>query len=84
MHLLPNKQNRNVTMRRMERCSTSRKCLSNIYTNGQWHDSGLIINPTFPYLGAIPDGRAACKCCEDMPVEIKCTYCQRKRNKWYD
>ena len=52
--------------------------MSEQYTNGQWHDSGLIINPTFPYLGAIPDGRAACECCEDMPVEIKCTYCQRK------
>jgi hypothetical protein len=27
--------------------------MSEQYTNGQWHDSGLIINPTFPYLGEI-------------------------------
>ena len=55
------------------------KKMSEKYTNFQWHDSGLSINPAFPYLGASPDGRATCECFEDTCklVEIKCPHCQR-------
>lgn len=28
-------------------------------------------------MGASPDGRVSCDCCEDILVEIKCPYCQR-------
>ena len=50
--------------------------MSKVHTNVQWHDSGVLINPTFPYLGASPDGRVTCECCEDKLIEIKCPYCQ--------
>ena len=33
------------------------KKMSEVHTNFQWHDSGFLINPTFPYLRASPDGR---------------------------
>ena len=28
-------------------------------------------------MGASPDGRVTCECCEDKLIEIKCPYCQR-------
>ena len=37
-------------------------------------DSGLVINPAFPYLGAMPDGVITCDCCGVGLVEIKCPY----------
>ena len=33
------------------------KKMSGVHTHFQWHDSGLLINPTFPYLEASPNGR---------------------------
>ena len=38
-------------------------------------DSGLVINPEWPHLGASPDGLVLCACCGKGVVEIKCPYC---------
>ncbi len=40
-------------------------------------DSGLMINPKWPFLGASPDGVVNCYCCNRGVVEIKCPYCHR-------
>ena len=40
-------------------------------------DSGLVINPKFPHLGASPDGLIACDCCGLGCLEIKCPYCSK-------
>ena len=36
--------------------------------------SGLMIDPSLPYLGATPDGISKCDCCGQRIVEIKCPY----------
>lgn len=36
--------------------------------------SGLIVNCTWPYLGASPDGIVECGCCDKCMLEIKCPY----------
>ncbi len=43
-------------------------------------DSGLVINPEWPFIGATPDGKVTCTCCGEGIVEIKCPYCHRKEN----
>jgi len=35
---------------------------------------GLIINSSYPYLGASPDGLINCKCCGEGLLEIKCLF----------
>ena len=40
-------------------------------------ETGLLLNPSYPYLGASPDGVAMCDCCGEVCVEIKCPYCKR-------
>ena len=40
-------------------------------------DSGLIINPLWPYIGASPDGIVECNCCSKCVLEIKCPYSHR-------
>ena len=40
-------------------------------------DSGLVLNPEWPFLGASPDGTVHCDCCGSGVVEIKCPYCHR-------
>lgn len=40
-------------------------------------NSGLVINPNYPHLGASPDGVVSCECCGDGLVEVKCPYCVR-------
>ena len=40
-------------------------------------DSGLDIDPRWPYLGASPDGIVCCKCCGRGVCEIKCPYAYR-------
>ena len=40
-------------------------------------DSGLVINPQYPYLGASPDGIVSCSCCGKGVVELKCPYTHR-------
>ena len=40
-------------------------------------DSGLVINPQWPFIGASPDGVINCTCCGKGVIEIKCPYCHR-------
>ena len=40
-------------------------------------DSGLVLHPNYPFLGATLDGIANCDCCGTVIVEIKCPYCKR-------
>ena len=54
--------------------------MSKNHTNFEWHECGLMINPTYPFLGATPDGKATCDCCDPVLVEIKCPFCQRDEN----
>lgn len=49
-----------------------------LHDNFQLSTSGLILNPTYPHLGASPDGRVTCNCCGAGVVEIKCPYCARE------
>ena len=37
-------------------------------------ESGLVVHPSFPHLGASPDGLVSCKCCGKGVFEIKCPY----------
>ena len=37
-------------------------------------DSGLIIHPDYPYLGASPDGLISCDCCGRGTLEVKCPF----------
>ena len=41
-------------------------------------DSGLVINPQWPFIGASPDGVVECKCCGKGVLEIKCPYSHRE------
>ena len=45
----------------------------------EYFDSGLHVNPSFPHLGATPDGVITCDCCGKGLIEIKCPY--KYRNK---
>lgn len=47
------------------------------HTNLQVQDSGLVINPLWPSIGASPDGIISCTCCGRGTLEIKCPYCHR-------
>ena len=35
-------------------------------------DSGLVINPQWPFVGASPDGLIECRCCGKGTLEVKC------------
>ena len=35
-------------------------------------ESGLVINPRWPFIGTSPDGIVSCGCCEIRILEIKC------------
>lgn len=43
-------------------------------------DSGLVINPSYPHLGASPDGFVSCRCCGLGTLEIKCPYCVKNQS----
>ncbi|KAM4537015.1 uncharacterized protein PAE49_021422 [Odontesthes bonariensis] len=47
---------------------------SKIHTDLKVEQSGLQINPAFPFLGASPDGLVSCACCGDGLLEIKCPF----------
>ncbi|XP_014679849.1 PREDICTED: uncharacterized protein LOC106819776 [Priapulus caudatus] len=51
------------------------------HKNFVWRDSGLVIHPSYPYMGATPDGIGACDCCGEFVIEIKCPYCERNSAK---
>ena len=40
----------------------------------EFSESGLIINPKWPVIGASPDGVVSCTCCGKGVLEIKCPY----------
>ena len=40
-------------------------------------DSGLVINPQWPFIGASPDGIVSCACCGTGVLEIKCPNCHQ-------
>ena len=44
------------------------------HDNFQVLDSGLVINPQWPFIGASPDGLIDCSCCGRGVLEIKCPY----------
>ena len=60
-----------------EKVARDKYCLqaSRNHTNFTINDSGLIINPSYPHLGATPDGKISCECCGTGCLEIKCPYC---------
>ena len=37
-------------------------------------ESGLVINPKWPFVGASPDGVVSCHCCGKGVLEVKCPY----------
>ena len=42
------------------------------HINVQYSAAGLHLNPSFPHLGATPDGLISCECCGEGLIEIKC------------
>ena len=44
------------------------------HINFEFMKCGLVINPTFPYLGCTPDGYVSCDCCGKGTLEIKCPF----------
>ena len=48
--------------------------------NHHVQDSGLHINPSFPHLGASPDGIVQFECCGNGVLEIKCPYNAREHS----
>ncbi len=43
-------------------------------------NSGFVINPEWPFIGATPDGVVSCACCGKGVMEIKCPYCHKGQN----
>ena len=42
-------------------------------------ETGLVLDPLYPFLGATPDGLISCDCCGKGVLEIKCPYsCKQK------
>jgi len=55
--------------------------LKNDHINFSFTNSGLVINPICPYLGASPDGIINCDCCGKGCLEIKCPYSLTEDNR---
>ena len=47
------------------------------HDNVKLEESGFVINPNVPHIGASPDGLISCDCCGQSVVEIKCPFCAR-------
>ena len=47
------------------------------HTSFKLEVTGLCVNPSFPHLGASPDGLVSCSCCGQGVLEIKCPYSVR-------
>ena len=50
------------------------------HENFELHNCGFVINPSYPHLGASPDGIVTCDCHGVGVVEVKCPYCVRKQS----
>lgn len=44
------------------------------YSNVDCKQSGLGVNPKYPFLGASPDGYVTCSCHGKSLIEVKCPY----------
>ena len=52
-----------------------------LHQNLKVRSCGLFINPTYPHMGATPDGIITCTCCSGMGVlEVKCPYSCRDKS----
>ena len=51
--------------------------MSVFHDNFEIKDTGFVINPEFPHLGASPDGVVSCDCCGKFCLETKCPYFKR-------
>lgn len=51
------------------------KTMNSQHQNFNVRKSGLIINPSWPYLAAFPDHIVSCKCCGEGTLELKCLCC---------
>ncbi len=51
-----------------------------LHVNFKIFSCGLYVNPSFPHLGASPDGIMSCDCCGTGLLEIKCPYKYRDRH----
>ena len=58
------------TRRRFVNCTISVKD----HTSFQLPESGLVVNPKWPVIGASPDGAVSCLCYGKGVFEIKCPY----------
>ena len=50
------------------------------HENFELCNCGFVINPSYPHLGASPDGIVACDCHGVGVIEVKCPYCVRKQS----
>ena len=48
------------------------------HNNFSFNPAGLHVNPSYPHLGASPNGLISCSCCGEGLIEIKCPY-----KHWY-
>ena len=53
------------------------KTMMHEHENFTLSESGFVINPKYPFMGATPDGVGSCDCCGEVLLEIKCPYCRR-------
>ncbi|XP_062591049.1 uncharacterized protein LOC134252559 [Saccostrea cucullata] len=51
--------------------------MQDVHDNFTVEDAGFCINPSYPLIGASPDGFVSCDCCGQGVAEIKCPYCVR-------
>ena len=51
--------------------------MSKTHTGFKVLQCGFIMNPSYPCLGASPDGKISCDCCGEGCIEIKCPYTMR-------
>ena len=65
----------------IEHENAAKECYFSIFSSSHENltirDSGLIINPNYPYIGASPDAIVECKCCGVRCLEIKYLYSHR-------
>ena len=51
--------------------------ISKSHQNVHMRDSGFMISPEHPLIGASPDVLMSCDCCGTSIVEVKCQYCAK-------
>ena len=48
--------------------------MSKVHTNFEIAETGLIIEPLYPFMGASPDAVVSCTCCGNGVLEVKCPF----------